>query len=173
MPCLPVRSSPFGSGRGLRVAGLIEDHMSSAERRYCDMVLQELASGTRILISENRGTLARGCRLDIDALLQAAELVRHTLATADVLILNKFGKLECEGGGLRDLIAEAIDQAVPVVIFVPRRNLTSWRSFVGPLATERNIANLPTDGAAASETLGISMRERSAETRAQRKMRSD
>jgi hypothetical protein len=118
------------------------------------MVLRDLASGERILISEFRGLLARGCRLDANALLRAAELVRASLATADCLIINKFGKLECEGGGLRDLIAEAVDHAVLTVIFVPRRNLEAWRSFAGPLANQWELADLRGDAMTASEILG-------------------
>lgn len=54
----------------------------------------------------------------------------------DLLVLNKFGKVECEGGGLRDLIASAIDRGIPVMIGVPRRNLEAWRRFAGDFAVE-------------------------------------
>lgn len=40
------------------------------------------------------------------------------------------------GGGLRDLIASAIDRGVPVVIGVPQRNLDAWRRFAGEFAME-------------------------------------
>ena len=56
---------------------------------------------------------------------------RHQL-----LVLNKFGKVECSGGGLRDLVASAIDRGIPVIIGVPRRNLEVWRNFAGEFATE-------------------------------------
>jgi hypothetical protein len=128
------------------------------------MVLHELASGTRIQISDYRGPLARGCKLDADAFLRAAELVGRTLARADILILNKFGKLECEGGGLRSLIAQALDHSLPIVIFVPRRNLDSWRDFVGELATYWEFAELPGDGTTVSERMGIDVRTDLAQT---------
>jgi hypothetical protein len=53
-----------------------------------------------------------------------------------LLVLNKLGKVECEGGGLRDLIASAIDRGIPVVIGVPERTLDAWRSFAGEFAVE-------------------------------------
>ena len=53
-----------------------------------------------------------------------------------LLVLNKFGKVECDGGGLRDLIASAIDRGIPVIIGVPRRNLDAWRNFAGEFAVE-------------------------------------
>jgi hypothetical protein len=41
-----------------------------------------------------------------------------------------------DGGGLRDLIASAIDRGIPVVIGVPLRNLGIWREFAGEFAIE-------------------------------------
>lgn len=142
---------------GLRVAGLVEEDMPRSDRGVCDMILHELMSGERILISEYRGKEARGCRLDMGALLHAAELARGSLATADILILNKFGKIECEGGGLRSLIADALDRAVPIVIFVPRRNRDAWQTFAGPLAAQWEFADL-SDDATAAERLGLHRR---------------
>jgi nucleoside-triphosphatase THEP1 len=141
---------------GLRVAGLVEDDTPRPDRGVFDMVLQELVSGERILISEYRGKQARGCRLDTGALVQAGELVRRSLAEADILILNKFGKIESEGGGLCSVIADALDHAVPIVIFVPRRNQDAWQAFVSPLATHWDFADL-SDGATASERLGLQL----------------
>jgi len=149
----------FWADAGLRVAGLVEDDTPRPDRRVCDMFLHELMSDERILISEYRGKQARGCRLDTGALLRAAELVRRTLAEADILILNKFGKIESEGGGLRSVIVDALDRAMPVAIFVPRRNQGSWRDFVSPLAMQWDFADL-SDGATASEMFGLHLRPR-------------
>lgn len=160
-PTAPLARSlvAFWTQSGLRVAGLIEDDTPRPDRGVCDMVLHELISGERILISEYRGPHSRGCRLDQGALLRAAELARSTLAEADILILNKFGKIECEGGGLRSLIADALDIALPIVTFVPRRNLGPWKDFVSPLATQWDFADL-SDAATASEMLGLDLRPR-------------
>jgi len=51
-------------------------------------------------------------------------------------VFNKFGKAECEGGELLDLIAGAMERRVAVVIGVPQGNLAAWRSFAGDLAVE-------------------------------------
>ena len=86
---------------------------------------------------EDRGAGARGCRLDEAALAEATARIEGSLEHApQLLILNKFGKVECEGGGLRDLIASAIDRGIPVIIGVPERNLDAWRSFAGEFAIE-------------------------------------
>ena len=104
----------------------------------CDMILECLSSGERLAISENRGVHARGCRLDLGELMRALEIERRSLASRpDVLIVNKFGKSESEGGGFRSLIAEAVELGVPVLISVPWRNIESWRLFAGDLCIER------------------------------------
>ncbi|MDB5595092.1 MAG: hypothetical protein JWM36_2053, partial [Hyphomicrobiales bacterium] len=91
----------------------------------------------RIALFEDRGAGARGCRLDESALAQATANVEESLELRpDLLVLSKFGKVECDGGGFRVLIANAIVRGVPVVIGVPRRNLDAWRTFAGEFAVE-------------------------------------
>ena len=124
-------------GRGLRLAGLVQLNQARPGRSRCDMVLEELASGKHVPISQDRGPLARGCALDIGQLLTAMQLVRAQLEDEpDLVILNKFGKTEAEGGGFRDLIAEAIEAGIPVLIAVPWRNIESWRIFTGGASRE-------------------------------------
>jgi len=122
---------------GLTLAGVLQHQAFDGGDRRCDVVLQDLATGYRTALFENRGTGARGCRLDEAALAEASARIEGSLEHApQLLILNKFGKVECEGGGLRDLIASAIDRGIPVVIGVPKRNIDAWRSFAGELAVE-------------------------------------
>ncbi len=112
-------------------------------RHRCDMVLQELASGEVIGISQDRCPLARGCHLDISELLRGMELARRALAQKpDLLFINKFGKSEGEGGGFRPLIADAVALGVPVLVAVPWRNIDSWRLFSGELSTEIALEHL-------------------------------
>lgn len=126
------------SSMGARCAGFIQrDEPPPPGRVKCDMVLECLATGDRLKISEDRGPLARGCRLDADALSQS---IVSTMAAMqgrpDVLVINKFGKTEAEGGGFRPLIADALELGIPVLIAVPWRNIESWRLFAGEHAIE-------------------------------------
>lgn len=135
--------------RGWNLAGLIQHNQPRPGRSRCDMVLEELASGTLVAISEDRGPNARGCALEVGQLLHATEIARAALrGRPDAIILNKFGKAESEGGGFRDLIAEAIETGIPLLIAVPFRNLESWRAFSGDLALE-----IPQDEGSAAEAM--------------------
>lgn len=117
---------------GLRLAGVIQHDITRRDRSRCDMALEDLATGTRIGLSEDRGAAARGCRIDQSGLAHAAVLASTALeGPIDLLVINKFGKIESEGGGLRDVIAEAVSRGVPAVVGVPMRNLDAWNAFAG------------------------------------------
>lgn len=123
--------------RGLSLAGVLQHQAFEDADRRCDVILEDLTSGYRTPIFEDRGAGASGCRLDEAALAEATARVEGSLENAPrLLVLSKFGKVECDGGGLRDLIASAIDRGIPVIIGVPQRNLDTWREFAGEFAVE-------------------------------------
>ncbi len=123
--------------RGLALAGVLQRRIDETPSRRCDVVLEDLSDGHRTAIFEDRGAGAMGCRLDEAALAEAAARIEGNLDDAsDLLVLNKYGKAECSGGGLLDLIANAMDRKIRVVIGVPKSNLQSWRDFAGNLAVE-------------------------------------
>lgn len=138
---------------GLSLAGVLQHPACDDPGRHCDVILEDLTSGHRTVLYEERGSGARGCRLDESALAEATARVEGNLETApDLLVLNKFGKVECEGGGLRDLIAAAMDRDIAVIIGVPARNLDAWRAFTGEFAVE-----LPTDVTQIERWLGAAV----------------
>ena len=137
--------------RGISLAGAIQPQPADRPGRHpCDMLLQDLASGEVFAIAEERGKQARGCRLDVGILTEMAQAVASGLHldAPRLLVVNKFGKIEADGGGLRDAIAEAIALGIPVLVGVPARNLDRWRVFAGPLAVE-----LPPEPAAIADWL--------------------
>jgi hypothetical protein len=122
---------------GLRLGGVLERRVApDAPGRHCDMDLDDLATGRSTRIYEERGALARGCRLDLDGLARSCALVLSSLPDCELILLNKFGKTEAEGGGFRCIISDALALEIPVVIGVPRCNLAAWREFAGDLAIE-------------------------------------
>jgi hypothetical protein len=127
--------------RDWRLAGLVQHNRPRPGRSRCDMMLEDLAGHELIGISQDRGPHARGCALDIGQLLTAMEIVRAGIdAGPDLVILNKFGKTESEGGGFRPLIADVVAGGAPLLIAVPWRNIDSWRLFAGDAAVEHDLA---------------------------------
>ncbi|CAG0983661.1 MAG: DUF2478 domain-containing protein [Rhizobiaceae bacterium] len=144
-------------GQGLSLAGFVQRNQPCPGRTRCDMILEELSSGERFGISEDRGPHARGCVLDVDELLKAvASAARGLEAGADLVMVNKFGKTEAEGGGFRPLIAEALAREVPVLIAVPYRNLEAWRLFAETYTTDHAIETLPGGASRVCRDLGVS-----------------
>ena len=127
---------------GIAVAGIVQHNQFVRDRTKCNMEIEELASGIVLKISEDRGKEARGCRLDRGALSEAAALLSASIENGpQLVILNKFGKTEAEGRGLRDTLAQAVQLGVPVIVGVPFRNIEQWRIFAEGLAEECAIGS--------------------------------
>ena len=101
------------------------------------MDLVDLASGRIIRISEDRGNMARGCRMDTSALVEAAQMVEESIRrrAPDLVVLNKFGKAEEEGGGMRDAIASALLAEIPVLMSVGELAIAALENFAGEFCT--------------------------------------
>jgi hypothetical protein len=123
--------------RDVRIAGVLQHPVCSDAAGHCDVALEDLTTGKRTNLFEDRGTGAEGCRLDVAALAAVNGQVARSLdGDPELLVLNKFGKVEVEGRGLLDLIAIAVERGVSVVIGVPTRNLEAWRKFAGGMSVE-------------------------------------
>ena len=121
---------------GYRVGGIVQSNAHRRGRRKCDMFLTDLLSGEEVLISADRGNDAKGCRLDLAAFARVTLWAERALAQGvDLLVLNKFGKEEALGRGLRPVLAEALIAEIPVVLGVSKLNLCSLLDFVGHVAT--------------------------------------
>lgn len=114
---------------GFRLAGTVQSNHARADRAKCDMDLRILPDGPVVRISEDRGSLARGCILDSGALEQTVHEVERRLDGAHLLIINKFGKRESEGKGLVPVIALALERGIPVLVGVNGLNLPVFLGF--------------------------------------------
>ena len=123
--------------RGLRLGGVVQHNDGACDQGCLSMALEDLASGVRFPISENRGTASAGCRLDASGLAAAGGALTAALAGGtDLVIVNKFGRQEMLGQGLRQEIAAALLAGVPLLIAVRRDFLGAWREFAGEDWTE-------------------------------------
>ena len=121
---------------GYRLGGIVQSNAHRRGRRRCDMYVKDLLCGDEIKISLDRGNEARGCRLDPDAFARIdAWVKRAVLERIDLLIINKFGREEAHGRGLRAVIAESLVAEIPLVIGVSTQNLCDFLTFVGDSAT--------------------------------------
>ncbi len=120
---------------GMRVRGVVQENAGHGP--CAGMSVMDLTTGERFAISQDLGAEARGCRLDPRGLAEVAVRTDSAMgADFDLLLLNKFGRAEAEGGGLRSLLARAIAAGTPVLTSVRAPYLAAWAQFHGGLATD-------------------------------------
>jgi hypothetical protein len=120
---------------GVRVRGVIQEN--AGQGPCSEMSVVDLTSGARFSISQELGAGSRGCRLDPRGLAEVAARTDSAIgADFDLLLLNKFGRAEAEGGGLRSVLARAIAAGTPVLTSVRAPYLEAWATFHGGLAAD-------------------------------------
>jgi len=128
----------------VRLAGLVaEDH--GLPDRHCQAgYLRNLATGARFSTFHDLGPGAAMCHLDGIGAVAAAAGVQDDIATGcDLVLLNKFGKLEAAGDGLASAFRAAISAGLPLLTSVSPAHDEVWRRFVN-----QEFAVLPADPAA-------------------------
>jgi hypothetical protein len=126
---------------GIRLGGAIQVNPPDACSACSDMTLLDLSSGTAMEISQQLGSQSESCRLDSERMAGFAGLLdRPFESDIDLIILNKFGKAESEGHGLRRTLSRAIEAGIPVLTAVRPPFNDAWRGFHGGLAVD-----LPSD----------------------------
>ncbi len=123
---------------GFCVGGVFQENFGDHESPCSSMTIVDLRTGERFGISQDLGVDARSCRLDPRGLVEAGVRLDAAIeAGADLLVINKFGVGEAEGGGgLRSTFAAAIDSGVPVLTAVRPPYGEAWRAFHGGLAVD-------------------------------------
>jgi hypothetical protein len=119
----------------VKLGGAIQENTRCAADTCPVMTLIDLMSQSRFRISQDLGSQAQGCRLDARGLMEIGALLDRALdGDVELLVLNRFGKAEAEGGGLRSAFARAIESGIPVVTAVNTNYIAAWSEFHGGLA---------------------------------------
>ena len=118
--------------RGVRLGGVIQHDVSGDSGRICQMQLEDIATGRRIQLSQDLGSGSVSCGVDSSGLADASVAIRNAIDSgADLVLINKFGTQEVEGGGLRDEIGLVVAAGVPLLTAVGERYLEAWEEFTG------------------------------------------
>jgi molybdate transport system ATP-binding protein len=130
---------------GYRVGGVIQHNAEGLSGPRDPMQLIDLSNGRAISICQSLGRGAVSCRLDAAGLAEASVAVSRAIAAeVDLVIVNKFSKVEAAGGGLRAEIADAVVAGLPLLTAVPDKCFHAWVAFTGgfgtTLACERRAA---------------------------------
>ncbi len=116
--------------RGFRLGGLVQETHHSAAGK--EMVLVELDSGHRLTLSQSLGPGSRACSLDLEAMAEASGAIRRAVADrADLVLVNKFSKVETTGRGFAAEMLSAMVEGVPLLTAVPGAYVEEWIDFTG------------------------------------------
>ena len=122
--------------RGVKLCGTVRALPVDHHAHPCDMDLRVLPDGPLYRISQSLGSGSKGCRLYGGAIETLATEVEARLPRARLLVVNKFGKQESLGRGLRPAIAKALDLGIPVLVGVNALNLPDFIAFTDGLAVQ-------------------------------------
>jgi len=120
--------------RGARLSGTVRALPVDHHAHPCDMDVQVLPDGPLHRISQALGAGSHGCRLDGGAIETLSVEVEARVAGSDLLIINKFGRQESQGRGLRPAIVKALDLGIPVLVGVNGLNLPEFEAFASGFA---------------------------------------
>ena len=121
-------------GTSLRVVGVIEENGPVPARGKAGY-LRTLPDGRRFDLFQDLGSGAAGCSLLAAGVVAAGAHVLAAMARpCDLVVLNKFGRLEAEEGtGLIDVFGAAMLAGIPVLTSVNPKFLGAWDRFAAPL----------------------------------------
>ena len=90
----------------------------------------DAAGPSTLPIMQDLGAEAEGCAVDPAAIAVAARMLDRARATKpDLLVVNRFGRLESEGAGMIAEIGAAVAEGEAVLIAVPQRYADAWNTF--------------------------------------------
>ena len=128
----------------VRIAGVVSEDHGLLDRSCNAGFLRSIASGDEFSIYQDLGTGSQACHLDPYGVTAATAAIQRDIAAGcDLVVLNKFGKLEAAGAGLLDAFAMAVAARIPVLTSVSPAFEAAWTRFAAPL-----FEFLPADSAA-------------------------
>ena len=117
---------------GRRVRGLLMTYPEGRGSCASPMVLVDLDTMQDYLVSQPLGRDSNACRADPQGFARASAVLRRALDDApDLVIVNRFGGLEVDGGGFRDELLQILAHGVPLLTVVATRHLPAWQAFTG------------------------------------------
>ena len=103
--------------RGITVGGLLQRFGEQLPNGKYRMWVDDIATGQSIRLDKPRGAGACACIMDPNALAQVACMLRQVTETQpDLIIVNRFGHAEADGGGMRPEIADAVCSGAAVLL---------------------------------------------------------
>lgn len=120
---------------GVRIGGYVQRECYAPVGYDAEVLAEDIETGETFAIMQPRGGAGSGCRLDAGVLAHLAGRALARLdAEMDLLVLNRFGRTETEGNGLRAVYEKAIELGLPVLTSVKPEHVEGWKAYTGDLS---------------------------------------
>jgi NADH:ubiquinone oxidoreductase subunit 6 (subunit J) len=97
-----------------------------------EMVLVDVDKRDGYLVSQPLGRDSKACRADPQGFARASMVLRSAAAEEpDLVVCNRFGKLEAEGGGFSAELLEILSRDIPLLTVVSHHLVDDWQRFTG------------------------------------------
>jgi len=113
---------------GARVVGLLAED-SDSEGTCSAAFLRDIATGRSFSIQLDAAPAGTACHLDAAGLGEACADLLPRIASADLIVLSKFGKTEAAGSGLWTAFSGAIAAGKPLLTTVSPKHAAAWHAF--------------------------------------------
>ncbi len=113
---------------GLRVVGVIAEAHNLPDRTCSAGYLRDISSGRSYSMFLETPPADTSCHLDARGVEGACAAVLDQIASSDVVVLSKFGKLEAAGGGLAPAFRAAIAAGKPLLTTVSELHRAAWET---------------------------------------------
>jgi len=125
---------------GVNVHGILQEvpHEMDPTNAGCGVDAIDIKTGDHVaLVRPTQYELDNKiCSMDVSMLAEASMILRRALDEhADIVVVEKFGKHEKDGGGLSDDLLAVMAESIPTLVSVPQIERESWKRFTGGLGT--------------------------------------
>lgn len=114
---------------GARIAGVLAETHGLPDRVCGAGFLRDVGSGTPYRIYTDAPESRASCHLDAAGVASACAAVLGQIPQSDLVVLNKFGKLEAMGQGLAPAFAAAVAARKPLLTTISENHVEAWRAF--------------------------------------------
>lgn len=120
---------------GRRVRGVLMTHPDGDAGCAGAMVLVDVDTHEEYLVSQPLGPDSKACRADPQGFARASDVLRRAaLQAPDLVVSNRFGGLEAEGGGFCAELLDILTDDLPLLTTVAARHVADWQRFTGGAA---------------------------------------
>ena len=123
------------SDEGCQIKGFVQSETCSQNGVSADTFLHAATGNFSRKVSLDLGCGSTACSVDAGVIAEmAGQLLEEIDRDTDLLIINRFGRCESLGGGLRPVIDAAVVRNIPVLTAVRQRYWRDWDDYSSGMA---------------------------------------